>query len=97
MVNHSLHGKTVLIAGGAKNLGRLVARDLSAHEAARIVIHYHNAADAQAAQDTVREIEQTGARGFALQADLTQPGAVATLFTEATPAPEPPTLPSTLW
>ena len=29
MANHSIKGKTVLIAGGAKNLGGLIARDLA--------------------------------------------------------------------
>ena len=83
MTDHSLSGKTVLITGGAKNLGRLVARDLASHGAGRIVVHYHSPTDAQAAQDTLAEIEKHGAQGFALQADLTQPGAVAALFTQA--------------
>jgi NAD(P)-dependent dehydrogenase (short-subunit alcohol dehydrogenase family) len=83
MANHSLPGKTVLITGGAKNLGRLVARDLSAHGAGCVIIHYHSTADAGAALDTIREIEHNGARGFALQADLTEPGAVTALFTKA--------------
>ena len=30
MTDHRIHGKTVLIAGGAKNLGGLLARDLAA-------------------------------------------------------------------
>ena len=30
MTDHSIKGKTVLIAGGAKNLGGLIARDLAA-------------------------------------------------------------------
>lgn len=30
MTDHSIRGKTVLIAGGAKNLGCLLARDLAA-------------------------------------------------------------------
>ncbi|MBE7524415.1 MAG: SDR family oxidoreductase [Burkholderiales bacterium] len=29
MADHSIKGKTVLIAGGSKNLGRLIARDLA--------------------------------------------------------------------
>lgn len=31
MADHSLTGKIALIAGGAKNLGGLIARDLAAH------------------------------------------------------------------
>jgi NAD(P)-dependent dehydrogenase (short-subunit alcohol dehydrogenase family) len=40
MVDHSLKGKTVLIAGGAKNLGGLIARDLAEHGAKAVAIHY---------------------------------------------------------
>jgi len=33
MTVHSIKGKTLLIAGGAKNLGDLIARDLAGHGA----------------------------------------------------------------
>ena len=33
MAQHSIDGKVVLIAGGAKNLGGLIARDLAQHGA----------------------------------------------------------------
>ena len=39
MTDHSLKGKTVLIAGGAKILGGLLARDFAAQGARAIVIH----------------------------------------------------------
>ena len=42
MANHDIKGKTVLIAGGAKNLGGLLARDLAAQGAAGIAIHYNS-------------------------------------------------------
>jgi len=44
MTQHSIEGKVVLVAGGAKNLGGLIARDLAAHGAAAVAIHYHSAA-----------------------------------------------------
>jgi NAD(P)-dependent dehydrogenase (short-subunit alcohol dehydrogenase family) len=34
----------VLIAGGAKNLGGLIARDLAQHGAKAVAIHYNSAA-----------------------------------------------------
>ncbi|MFQ6746649.1 short-chain dehydrogenase, partial [Bordetella pertussis] len=40
MADHSIQGKVALIAGGAKNLGGLIARDLAAHGARAIAIHY---------------------------------------------------------
>lgn len=86
MVDHAIRGKTVLIAGGAKNLGGLLARDLAAHGAKAIVIHYNSAATSDAAKETVAAVEAAGARAVALQADLTSAGAVAKLFTDTVSA-----------
>ena len=44
MTDHSITGKTVLIAGGAKNLGGLLAVDLARHGARAVAIHYNAAA-----------------------------------------------------
>lgn len=83
MVDHSIKGKTVLIAGGAKNLGGLIARDLAEHGAKAIAIHYHSAASKPEADATVAAVKAAGAQAEAFQADLTQPGAVAKLFANA--------------
>lgn len=80
MSTHSITGKTVLIAGGAKNLGGMIARDLAAHGAKTVVIHYHSPTSEADAKATLQAVRRTGAEAFAFQADLTQPGAVATLF-----------------
>ena len=83
MADHSLKGKTILIAGGAKNLGGLIARDLAAQGARAIAVHYNSPASAAEAAATVAAIEALGARAVALQADLTTAAAVTGLFTEA--------------
>ncbi|ASC05101.1 putative short-chain dehydrogenase/reductase [Acetobacter pasteurianus] len=83
MVDHSIKGKTVLIAGGAKNLGGLIARDLAEHGAKAIAIHYHSAASKAEADATVAAVKAAGAQAEAFQTDLTQPGAVAKLFADA--------------
>jgi len=83
MTDHSIKGKVVLIAGGAKNLGGLLARDLAAHGAKAVVVHYNSAATKAAADETVAAINATGAKGFAIQADLTTAGATEKLFAEA--------------
>ncbi|WP_321891018.1 SDR family oxidoreductase [Paraburkholderia tropica] len=83
MVNHEIHGKTVLIAGGAKNLGGLIARDLASHGAKAVVIHYNSASTKHAAEETVAAVKQAGAAAIALQADLTSAAAVETLFADA--------------
>jgi NAD(P)-dependent dehydrogenase (short-subunit alcohol dehydrogenase family) len=86
MVDHSIKGKTVLIAGGAKNLGGLIARDLAAHGARAVAIHYNSAAAAGDAEATVAAIRSAGAQAAAFQADLTTAGAVEKLFADAAAA-----------
>ncbi len=57
MANHSIKGKTVIIAGGAKNLGGLIARDLATQGARAVAIHYNSAASKAAADETLAAIE----------------------------------------
>lgn len=82
MADHSIQGKTVLIGGGAKNLGGLLARDLARQGAAAVVIHYNSAAARADAGATVAAIEAAGAKAVALQADLTRASAVEQLFAD---------------
>jgi len=86
MTQHSIEGKVVLVAGGAKNLGGLIARDLAAHGAAAVAIHYHSAATKDDAEATLAAIRKTGAKAVALQADLSSAGAVERLFADAVAA-----------
>jgi NAD(P)-dependent dehydrogenase (short-subunit alcohol dehydrogenase family) len=83
MSAHSIQGKVVLIAGGAKNLGGLLARDLAAHGAKAVAIHYNSAASKQDADATVAAVQKAGARAVALQADLTSAAAMEKLFADA--------------
>lgn len=82
MTDHSIKGKTVLIAGGAKNLGGLIARDLAQNGARAVAIHYNTAASRLAADETVEAVRAAGAEAVAFQADLTTAGAVETLFAD---------------
>jgi NAD(P)-dependent dehydrogenase (short-subunit alcohol dehydrogenase family) len=82
MIDHSIEGKTVLIAGGAKNLGGLIARDLASQGAKAIAIHYHDASAMSEAQQTVAAIKACGANAVAIQGDLRTAAAVETLFAE---------------
>ncbi|WP_407977041.1 SDR family oxidoreductase [Brucella pseudogrignonensis] len=82
MIDHSIEGKTVLIAGGAKNLGGLIARDLASQGAKAIAIHYHDASAMSEAQQTVAAIKACGANAVALHGDLRTAAAVETLFAE---------------
>ena len=83
---HAIEGKVVLIAGGAKNLGGLIATDLARHGAKAVVVHYNSASSQADADKTVAAIEQAGAKGVALQGDLTTAGAVEKLFADTVAA-----------
>lgn len=83
MADHSIAGKTVLIAGGAKNLGGLLARDLAQQGAKAVAIHYNSAAARPDAEATLAAVRAAGAEAAAFQADLTTAGAVETLFADA--------------
>ena len=86
MTDHSIKGKTVLIAGGAKNLGGLIARDFAAAGAKAIAIHYNSAASKADADATVAAVKAAGAAAVAFQADLTTAAAVEKLFADVVAA-----------
>lgn len=86
MSEQTIKGKTAIIAGGAKNLGGLIARDLAAHGAKAVVIHYNSPGTKAEAEATVEAVNCAGAAAIALQADLTTAAAVEKLFAEATAA-----------
>ncbi|MBS1055939.1 SDR family oxidoreductase [Gluconobacter kondonii] len=80
MADHSIKGKTALITGGAKNLGRLIALDLAAQGAAALAIHYNSAATKAEADATVAALTKLGVQAQAFQGDLTTAGANSRLF-----------------
>jgi NAD(P)-dependent dehydrogenase (short-subunit alcohol dehydrogenase family) len=86
MADHSIKGKVVLIAGGAKNLGGLIARDLAEQGAKAVAIHYNSASSKTEADATVAAIRSAGAEALALQGDLSSAGAVEKLFADAVAA-----------
>ncbi|GAB3304615.1 SDR family oxidoreductase [Epidermidibacterium keratini] len=85
MAEHTLTGKNVLIAGGAKNLGGLIARQ-AAEAGANVAIHYNSESSKTDAEQTLADIEATGVRGVVLSGDLTKPENIEKLFAEATEA-----------
>ncbi|MGQ3101434.1 MAG: SDR family oxidoreductase [Sphingopyxis solisilvae] len=82
MTDHSIKGKVALIAGGGKNLGGLVARDLAAHGAKAVAVHYNSPASAAETEDTLAAIRAAGAEAVAFQADLTSASAMEKLFAD---------------
>ncbi|GAA3412894.1 3-oxoacyl-ACP reductase FabG [Streptosporangium vulgare] len=70
-------GSVALVTGGSRGIGRAVALDL-AREGAHVVVNYLRAE--QDAKDVVTQIEEAGGSATAVQADVTDEGAVQQLF-----------------
>jgi pteridine reductase len=75
-----LNGKTALVTGGAVRVGKAIALAL-AGAGADVVINYHSSADA--AIQTVAEIEALGRRALAVKADVSQGNQVQALVNAA--------------
>ncbi|MGW0747532.1 SDR family NAD(P)-dependent oxidoreductase [Streptomyces sp. NPDC002817] len=72
-----LNGKTALVTGSSRGIGRSIAVGL-AQEGALVVVHYANGE--RAALETVELIEKDGGRAFTVRAQLGVPGDVDQLF-----------------
>jgi NAD(P)-dependent dehydrogenase (short-subunit alcohol dehydrogenase family) len=75
-----LRGKTCLVTGGAKRLGRASALAL-ASAGADVAITFHNSA--RDAQQTVVDLAAFGGRSFALHCDVTDEASVRSMMKEA--------------
>ncbi|NML39901.1 SDR family oxidoreductase [Chitinophaga sp. G-6-1-13] len=82
MGRNDLKGKVVLIAGGAKNLGGLLSREI-AKKGAKIIIHFNSASTKEDADKTREDIQAAGGEAILFQADLTKVENIRTLFQEA--------------
>lgn len=80
MTAKPLEGQVALVTGAAKRIGRSVALRLAADGAA-VVVNY--ATSNREAEDVVCEIESSGGRAMALQANVARRGEVEKLFAAA--------------
>lgn len=78
-MSQSLNGKTALVTGGSRGIGREVAERLAA-DGATVAITYH--ANPTAAEEVVSTIEKAGGTAFALHADLADAATIPALFDE---------------
>ncbi|PRY54015.1 NAD(P)-dependent dehydrogenase (short-subunit alcohol dehydrogenase family) [Knoellia remsis] len=85
MTEHTLQGKNVLIAGGAKNLGGLISRQV-AQAGGNVAIHYNSESSRADAEQTRADVAAAGGKTVVLTGDLTQPANVEKLFADATEA-----------
>ncbi|MFI1106131.1 SDR family NAD(P)-dependent oxidoreductase [Streptomyces melanogenes] len=72
-----LDGRTALVTGGSRGIGRAVALRLAA-EGALVAVHYGG--NGEAAAQTVALIAEAGGRAFAVQVRFGESGAVDRLF-----------------
>lgn len=74
---HDLAGKTAVVSGGARGIGRAAALHLAGRGAA-VAVNYRARADA--ANEVVESIRAKGGRAIAVRADVADKQAVRTLF-----------------
>ena len=78
-MKYRLDGKSALITGGSRGIGRAIAQRLAA-DGAVVAIHYGG--NDAAANETLRAIEKAGGQAFLVQTELGVSGDIDTLFTK---------------
>ncbi|MGH9863348.1 MAG: SDR family oxidoreductase [Candidatus Acidiferrales bacterium] len=73
----SLKGKTALITGSSRGIGRGIALKL-AESGAKVAVHYYQ--KEASAKDTLAKVRQRGSDGFIVQADVSRPDDIRAMF-----------------
>nr|WP_280790476.1 SDR family NAD(P)-dependent oxidoreductase [Mesorhizobium sp. LNHC220B00] len=79
-MSHSLQGKTAIVTGSSRGIGRAIAEGLAADGAAVVVNYVGNA---KAADDVVAAIVSKGGKAIAIRADISNVSDIRRLFDEA--------------
>ena len=80
---NDLSGKTAIVTGSAKGIGRGIALELG-RQGANVVVNYRN--DEEAANGVLRELRDGGAQAIAVQADIGSEADVERLIAETVAA-----------
>jgi len=78
-MNSNLEGKTAIVTGGGRDIGRACALRLAAAGAA-VAINYHNSGEG--ADSAANQIVAAGGNSFSQQGDMTSDDDVAKLITK---------------
>lgn len=73
-----LSDQVALVTGSAHRVGKAIALELARH-GVNILVHYHNSSDSTV-RETLHEIKSNGVGAFAVQADISKPEGVETVF-----------------
>ena len=77
MSDKEFNGRTALVTGGSRGIGRATCLAL-AREGARVAVNY--ASNERAAAQTVADVEKLGAEAMMVEADVSDPQAVARMI-----------------
>lgn len=77
---NTLKGKVILVTGASRGIGAAIARKL-AGAGAKLIINYAGGKDA--AEETVRDIQQSGGEAIAARADVSKAADVKAMFDTA--------------
>ncbi|MFB8198364.1 cytochrome P450 [Kitasatospora purpeofusca] len=78
-VSQELRGKIALVTGGARNVGKVIAKRLAADGALVVINHLHSPGPAR---ETAEEIERAGGQAHVIRASVAVRGQVDRMFDE---------------